>query len=62
MRGEADPQPGMFSYVDLESRIPKQHPIRKIRRIVDKALPALLSLRSTRCTPTEAVHQSRLNS
>ncbi len=41
MRGEADPQPGMFSYVDLESRIPKQHPIRKIRRIVDKALPAL---------------------
>lgn len=43
MRGEADPQPGMFSYVDLESRIPKQHPIRKIRRIVDKALPALES-------------------
>ena len=41
MRGEVDPQPTMFSYVDLESRIPKQHPIRKIRRIVDKALPAL---------------------
>lgn len=41
MRGETDKQPGMFSYVDLESRIPKQHPIRKIRRIVDKALPAL---------------------
>ena len=28
----------MFSYVDLESRIPEQHPIRKIRRIVDGAL------------------------
>lgn len=41
MRGEVDAQPEMFSYVDLESRIPKQHPIRKIRRIVDKALPAL---------------------
>ena len=41
MRGEVDPQPEMFSYVDLESRIPKQHPIRKIRKIVDKALPAL---------------------
>lgn len=41
MRGEVDPQPTMFSYVDLESRIPKHHPIRKIRRIVDKALPDL---------------------
>ena len=41
MRGEVDQQPTMFSYVDLESRIPKQHPIRKIRKIVDKALPAL---------------------
>jgi transposase len=41
MRGEVDPQPTMFSYVDLESRIPRHHPIRKIRRIVDKALPDL---------------------
>lgn len=41
MRGDVDPQPTMFSYVDLESRIPKRHPIRKIRKIVDKALPAL---------------------
>ena len=41
MRGEADPQPEMFSYVDLESRIPDKHPIRKIRRIVDEALNEL---------------------
>lgn len=41
MRGEIDPQPAMFSYVDLESRIPKGHPIRKIREIVDQTLPAL---------------------
>ncbi len=41
MRGEADPQPEMFSYVDLESRIPRKHPIRKIRRIVDEALTDL---------------------
>lgn len=38
MRGEANPQPSMFSYVDLERRIPPSHPIRKIRRIVDTAL------------------------
>ncbi len=38
MRGEIDPQASMFSYVDLESRIPQDHPIRKVRKIVDKAL------------------------
>ena len=38
MRSEIAPQPEMFSYVDLESRIPLSHPIRKIRRIVDEAL------------------------
>lgn len=28
----------MFSYIDLEGRVPEQHPIRKIRSIVDEAL------------------------
>jgi len=28
----------MFSYIDLESRIPQEHPIRKIRKIVDQSL------------------------
>lgn len=41
MRGEVDRQPEMFSYVDLENRIPKKHPIRRIRRIVDEALKGL---------------------
>ena len=41
MRGETNKQPNLFSYVDLESRIPKNHPIRKIRTIVDKALTDL---------------------
>lgn len=41
MRGEVDQQPQLFSYVDLESRIPNNHPIRKIRRIVDEALTEL---------------------
>lgn len=38
MRGIENPQPSMFSYVDLESRIPANHPIRKIRKIVDSAI------------------------
>jgi len=38
MRGDLDPQPSMFSYVDIEKRIPQQHPIRKIRLIIDEAL------------------------
>ena len=38
MRG-ADDQPGsMFSYVTLEERVPKDHPLREIRRITDRAL------------------------
>lgn len=46
----------MFSYIDLESRIPKQHPIRKIRRIVDEALgelePAFEEMYSERGRPS----------
>ena len=41
MRG-ADEQPGaMFSYVTLEERVPKDHPLREIRRITDRALERL---------------------
>jgi transposase len=41
MRGE-DRQPGgLFSYVDLEARVPADHPLRPIRTIVDAALSAL---------------------
>jgi hypothetical protein len=28
----------MFSYVELESRIPNDYPIRRVRKIVDTAL------------------------
>lgn len=41
MRGHIDPQSSLFSYVDLEGRIPKQHPIRKIRRSIDEAVSEL---------------------
>ncbi|MBT7288156.1 MAG: IS5 family transposase, partial [Rhodospirillaceae bacterium] len=41
MRG-ADRQSGnLFSYVDLEARVPKRHPLRLIRGIVNEVLEAL---------------------
>lgn len=41
MRG-ADEQPGsMFSYISPEERVPKDHPLRAIRRITDRALERL---------------------
>ena len=41
MRG-ADEQPGsMFSYVSLEERVPKDHPLRAVRQITDRALERL---------------------
>lgn len=41
MRGTDVHQEGLFSYVSPESRIPKKHPLRPIRRMVDAALSEL---------------------
>ncbi|HET9642055.1 MAG TPA: transposase, partial [Burkholderiaceae bacterium] len=41
MRGKDERRDGLFSYVRPESRIPKDHPLRAIRRITDEALKAL---------------------
>jgi transposase len=41
MRGEDRRSGGLFSYVDLEARVPADHPLRPIRKIVDEALSAL---------------------
>jgi transposase len=41
MRGDDQQQDGVFSYVSLEQRVPKSHPLRKIRRLVDEALAGL---------------------
>jgi transposase len=41
MRGSDETIGSLFSYVDLEARIPARHPLRKIRRVVNAALGSL---------------------
>ena len=41
MRGEDERSGSLFSYVDLEARVGRNHPLRTIRMIVNEALAAL---------------------
>src|SRR5262249_9064416 len=41
MRGDDQQQSGMFSYVSLEERIPRDHPLRPIRQAVDEIFRAM---------------------
>jgi len=41
MRGDDQQQSGMFSYVALEDRVPQEHPLRAIRKLVDESLGAM---------------------
>ncbi len=41
MRGTDETSRSLFSYVDLEERIPPRHPLRKIRQVVNDALASL---------------------
>jgi hypothetical protein len=41
MRGLDERTGSLFSYVDLEDRVPATHPLRVIRRIVNDVLAAL---------------------
>lgn len=44
MRGRIDPQVNMLAFVDLESRVPQDHPLRTIKRLADEALATLSPL------------------
>ena len=44
MRGRREPQVSMLAFVDLESRVPLDHPLRTIRRFADEALATLSPL------------------
>lgn len=41
MRGSDETTGSLFSYVDLEGRIPRSHPLRTIRMVVNDALESL---------------------
>jgi transposase len=41
MRGTDETSGSLFSYVDIEARIPARHPLRQIRRVVNDALASL---------------------
>src|SRR5260370_39344386 len=41
MRGPEQPQTALFSYLSVEDRIPPDHPLRALRKLVDPILTAL---------------------
>ncbi len=41
MRGPQDPQVSMLAFIDMETRVPLDHPLRTIRRLADEALTVL---------------------
>ena len=41
MRGMDETSGSLFSYVDLEERVPARHPLRKIRQVVNDAVASL---------------------
>lgn len=51
MRGEVEPQAGLFSYLSPEQRVPSDHPLRTIKRYADEALRGISA-------PVEALYAS----
>jgi transposase len=41
MRGADVEQDGLFSYVSIEERVPREHPLRRIRALLDEALESM---------------------
>ena len=41
MRGRQDAQVTLLAFIDLETRVPSEHPLRIIKRLADQALKAL---------------------
>ena len=37
MRGRQDPQVTLLAFIDLETRVPSDHPLRVVKRLADQA-------------------------
>ena len=61
MRGMDHEQSGMFSYISAERRVPKNHPLRPLRVMVDATLKAL-GPRFAKLTPRAGGHRLRRSS
>ena len=57
MRGSDKQTGSLFSYVNLEERVPARHPLRKIKGVVDAALVSL-DAEFGRCTRARGVRRS----
>src|SRR6266487_2300611 len=44
MRGQRDPQASMLAFIDVETLIPSEHPLRVIKQLADEALARLSPL------------------
>ena len=63
MRGRDQSSGNLFSYVDLEERVPDDHPLRLMRReIVNDVLGSFYLRSSRRFIPTWVAHRSRRRS
>ena len=58
MHGTDEASGSLFSYVDLEARIPARYPLRAVRRLVNEAL-ASLDAEFEGLTPISAALRSR---
>jgi hypothetical protein len=56
MRGDDNQQEGMFSYVSPEKRVPADHPLRPIRKMVDEILKEM-SPQFASCTRKRGAHR-----
>jgi hypothetical protein len=60
MRGTPDPQLAMLTSVSTEDLIPPDHPIRKIRVVVDAVLAELDPIFDEMYEPAGSLHQVRV--
>jgi len=58
MRGDDNQQEGMFSYVSPEKRVPADHPLRPIRKMVDEILKEM-SPQFAKYIPKSGAHPLR---